>query len=409
MRDRIRGLFGDQLLRRPPPVGAAQLVDVGPLDVRRTVLVDCPPDRVWGLLTDGDGSAAQRSDVTVVPMTEELQGRAWFVTTWLRANGRVHAGVSTIDSVEPLRIVASNGGGAVPMRLTTTVDAADQGTAVTQHLEIGGAVAQDDRMPRFANAWLDAELVRFKSLAESSSFTPETDHWLRSQLDEADGHDIPGARPIEVGVDVLVRVPLAEVWDLLVHPQNERLFTAARLAIQRAELPELGEVVVSLRDSDGIVVGVSTVRAHVDEVRIVERSLTAAFDSGVETVLRAVPGGTQITETLLSWLPLRAGATSVEHHAAEALMARLEVVRQAAEAGLRSSNDPHARFRPPESRTGPAADPVAEQQVSIPAAVILPPPVVPPAVPPPYDPAVSHPAVGAHSQQNFDVSGIPLL
>lgn len=402
MRRMIQRLLGEQLSRRPmPPVERVRL------DVRHRVLIAAPLELAWQhVIAPPPGSSADigASCVAVIPFPHPGGGSGpEFVGIWRRPDGRVRAGISAVVAFDRhVRIVSRNADRATPLTLTTTFEAVDEGCIVAQHLEGDTPAFANDVTARTHALWLERALLHLKADVEGKALDPRDERDLLEALDAADPARAVAPVPVAESASVDVDLDPGRLWDLLAAPSAETLVTPSTEHVVRTSLaddPALHVVTVRRDETGHRSARVSRVEGDRPE-RLVERDVSAHFETGVVTTIEPRGTGSRLTESFTGWLPPGAGVPSGGAPVGAVLRARLEVVRRLAEGGFEPPRDPATGFRPPAGVTVDAdpddvlnppwldARPASGKRAAAPAGVLLPPPhlVVPaPAYEPDWD------------------------
>ncbi|HKX67315.1 MAG TPA: SRPBCC family protein [Intrasporangium sp.] len=391
MRNLLRGLIGDQLLRRPAPEQRE------PLDVHHRVLINCDRKAVWEELVT-PAVPLLSEDLAVVAIPEaHLAPPTALAVLWRRPNGRLRAGLGLVVGAEPPGLVVTRAvDGSAPISLTTTLEEVAEGCIVDQRLSGITPAHATELRSAFALLWLQRGLIGLKERLEGgSSLGPAAvpvvpgnagvdpfSARLGAEIAALDA-TVGGAALVPVAHDEAIELAVSPdaLWELLLDPGSEPLVRPHTLGVTTVVAPGAPEPVhVALHRSDDgrRSVTVSQVTEQVRPTRLVERSLTSEFESAVVTRIEPTPGGSRLTESLVGSLPAGAGSLSGAGPAAALLRARLEAIRRLAEAGIQPQRDPRTGFLPPGFEPAPEAPP---PPAPVPSPVLLPPPHLPIAVP----------------------------
>jgi hypothetical protein len=390
VRNLLRGLVGDQLLRRPAPEQRQ------PLEVHHRVLINRDRRAVWDELVT-PAVPLLGEDLAVVAIPEaHLAPPTALAVLWRRSNGRLRAGLGQVLGAEPPRLVVTRAvDGSAPITLTTTLEDVDEGCIVDQRLSGMTPAHATELRSAFALLWLQRGLIGLKERLERGSLIGPAaaadsgdagaepfSARLGAEIAALDA-TVGGAALVPVAHDEAIElaVPPDVLWNLLVDPGCEPLVRPHTLGVTRVVAPGSPEQVhVALHESDDgpRSVTVSQVTERVLPARIVERSLTSEFESAVVTQIEPTAGGSGLTESLVGSLPLGAGSLSGAGPAAALLRARLEAIRRLAEAGIQPQRDPRTGFLPPGFEPPPETPAAASP---VPSPVLLPPPHLPIAFP----------------------------
>lgn len=382
----IRQLLGEQLSGRPDPL------ERSPLAVSHRVLIASPLEGVWDHVVSppedavADGGAGCVG-VLALPRGPETHSRPEFVAIWRRPNGRLRAGISTVvDLQRHARIVSRSADGVAPLTLTTTFEPVEEGCIVTQSLEGETSSFAGPVSARAHRLWLERALLHLKADVESTPLSPGVVEYLGRELAEVDPVHSLASIPICETASIEVAVTPEQLWELLAAPASERLIGPTTEHVLRTPLgddPSEHVVSVHVREDGRRSAMVSRVEVP-RQGHLVERDLTAAFESDVVTTIEPSAVGSLLTESFTGWLPTGAAVPSGGAPVAALVRARLAAIRHLAESGVHAPRDPATGFRPPGDPTAPpparatAAAAAGLQapppRTTLPAGVLLPPP-----------------------------------